>query len=383
MRRNHTTRIAFAILAIAFFATPIAARTIGITAEQFENRRFAAAPTLSQGWDAFAQTTQFLTDRMPLRKQAVETNTHIWTSVFNTDPDYSGRASLGDDRALPFAGAAGPDSGEGSEVGAGTATSSAARTGQRGWLFNDRELKDACDATHDRAILRRWGRVIRTIRASGREAAMFVAPAKASVYPEHLPDEYPGDHCALEAKERFWRLLSEEGPRDGTRELRSDLVRLKEYAGDALFYRKDTHWSTLGAMALVKAVLEELGGDIRLKPNEIVKRGTATYTGDLTVLSGRAETERAKDYAISREPGAPRVPGRTLLICDSFAGKWVRLLRPYFEHIEPVALAGVEAADMIEAMRRSDTVIIEAMETGWKNPAYSRELVYWLRWESL
>lgn len=380
MRHAPATRVVFAILAIGFFIAPVAAGIAGIAPEAFENRRFAQAPKPSQGWDAFQQATQYLIDRMPLRAQAVRANTQIWTNIFGTDPSYTRESSLANDRALPFAGTTERERSDTSAgLGVGLKGPASVKTGRAGWFYIDTEFEYACDTTPNRAILQRWGKVVRAIRASGRPAVMLVPPAKSSVYPEYLPDEYPFDHCALEGKERFWRLLSDKGPHLGVIELRSKLLRLKAYAGDALFPRKDFHWSSLGALTMVKASLDVIGAGVRLDPNEIVNRGSVSYQGDLTKLRGQPESDKRVEYGIERPPGAPRVPGRTLLICDSFAGRWLRLFKPYFEHIRPAAFSGKAALETIEAIKRSDRVIIESMEVFWKAD-YSRKLVEELRW---
>ncbi len=77
MDRRALISLAFALLAIAFFAAPVALRAVGVHANAFENRRLAEAPKLSQGWEVFQQATRFLTDRMPLREQAVRANTIV------------------------------------------------------------------------------------------------------------------------------------------------------------------------------------------------------------------------------------------------------------------------------------------------------------------
>jgi len=357
MSRTHAIRTAIAILAIAFFATPTALRAAGVRDEAFENRRFADAPKLSQGWDAFGQTTQFLIDRMPLRARAVEANTRIWTDVFDTDPRYAGQQTLAGDQALPFAGTIGGQTAAGRS---NDNTAAAVETGQKGWLYNWLELSCESPASIDR-LVRRWGQLAQAIREAGHRSTMLVAPYKASVYPEYLPDEYPSDECALESKTQLWRALARDGPAAGIHELRTELLRLKEYAGDGLFERRDTHWSTLGAMTLVGTALEEIGGDVRLDPEEIVDRGMVTYRADLDIVGGYPQPSKRHEYGIARAPGAPRVPGRTLLICDSFGYKWIRLFKPYFEHIRYVSWTD-GADEILKEIARSDRVIVEVGE---------------------
>jgi hypothetical protein len=360
-RTTKAIRLLFAILAIGFFAAPIAARTLGITAEAFENRRFADPPKLSQGWNGFQQTTQYLTDRMPLRAQAVRANTQIWTDVFGTDPSYTRDSTLAKDQALPFAGAIERDDGEVriGRDGGGPTTSS---TGSGGWLYLQDEFSVACEHPVSAALaLRRWGKLMRVVRADGRPAVALIAPHKASVYPEYAPEQSFID-CARKAKADLWQRLARDGPKLGVLGLRNRMLEVKQYAGGGLFQRKDSHWSTLGALVLVDAALDELGDGVELKPSEIVERGSVPYTGDLTVLNGSSQVDRRDEYGIARARGAPRVPGRTVLICDSFGYGWIRLFKPYFEDISYVSW--YEPPDVIAAaIRRADRVILEANET--------------------
>lgn len=368
-------RVLFAALAIGFFAAPIAARVAGVTADTFENRKLADAPKLSQGWNAFQQTSRYLTDRMPLRAQAVRANTRIWTDVLGTDPRYGQQTALAQDEALPFAGAI--EDGAGARLaqgGGGLRGPAAARTGRGGWLYVPMEFSVACDkSVPDELVLQRWARLVDAIRAKGRKTALFVVPHKASVYPEHLPESYPHEDCALPAKERFWRLLSSDGPALDVHELRSELLRLKENAGDGLFQRTDMHWSTLGALTLVRTVLDELGEGVRLEPSEIVPLGSATYTGDLSLASGDPRADKRIDYGIERAAGAARVPGRTLVICDSFAYIWMRLFEPYFEDVRHVSWYGSDRR-ILDAVRQSDRVIVETDEVLMKVQARPDEM---------
>jgi alginate O-acetyltransferase complex protein AlgJ len=374
MRRQPALRTAFATLAVAFFATPIILAALGVSAERFENRRLADAPKPSQGWNAFQQTGQFLTDRMPLRAQAVRANTRIWQDVFDTDPRLTAAGELADDQALPFAG-------EANEVRNGRRDPRLARRGDRagqaevdgaqslivtgrdGWLYMNAELSAAClPPRAKRAALARWRSFVATVAGDSRRAFMLIAPDKASVYPEHLPAAYPNDSCALDGKDELWRLV-ERRERAGSpiRGLRADLLRRKVAEGDDLYQRKDQHWSTAGALSLVAAALKAVGGRVRMQPSEIVNRRTVAYTGDLTTLVGRPETDERVEVDIRREAGAPRVPGRTLLIGDSFGYRWVRLFRPYFGDVRQVRWydSGYRIAKAVE---RSDIVVIEAVE---------------------
>ena len=124
----------FAIAAVVFFATPVAARVVGVKAEPFENRRLAEAPSLDDGWNVFDRATRFLTDRMPLREEAVRANTRISQDLFDTTPRYG----EGDGRGLPFAGSGG----RGPQVR--NFDGFRVATGRDGWLYLADEPDRAC-----------------------------------------------------------------------------------------------------------------------------------------------------------------------------------------------------------------------------------------------
>ncbi len=357
MATGKTIRIAFAFLAIGFFATPIAARLTGVEAEQFENRRLAVAPEPSQGWDAFQQTSRYLTDHMPLREQAVRLNTTVWRDVFGTDPRYDGQPTLTDDQALPFAGSIERD-----PLAKRAAGAARAQSGKGGWAYVEEEFEYDCISTQEsRAVLQRWARVVQAIRDEGHDSAMVLTPSKGSIYPEHLPDSYTNDHCSPAGKRRFWKVVTDEGPALGVSELRNELVRLKERAGNGLFQRTDSHWTTLGATTLVTSALDAIGGDVELKRSEIVSRDSVSYTGDLSIVGGSQKTDTRAEFAIVRERDAPRVPGKTLLVCDSFAYLWLRLFKPYFDDIHYISLRE-SPSEIAAEVERADTVIVEANE---------------------
>ena len=359
MNPKHATRILFAILAIAFFATPIAARMLGITAQSFENRRFAQPPKPSQGWNAFQQTTQYLIDRMPLRAQAVQANTHIWENILNTTPRYNQQTQLGDDQALPFAGTAEGDAG----TGQGPTTAAQVLSGRDGWLYLAGEQQNACtpplpfDET-----LRRWAELVEAVRASGRRAVLIVAPDKASVYPEHLPDEFPSEDCARQGKDDFWGLYEAIGPGLGVVPLRQRLLRAKQRERELVYLRKDSHWNAIGSLEMVREVLDRFGGDrVRVGPRD-VKRSVGTYQGDLTTLLGAPETDTRPDRIVAPVAGSARIPGRSLLVGDSFGALVFPQLTPYFAELRSAPWVGTLRERLLDEIAAAETVVFETVE---------------------
>jgi hypothetical protein len=67
------------------------------------------------------------------------------------------------------------------------------------------------------------------------------------------------------------------------------------------------------------SALPALSHTVRVLPTEILNRGPIRYSGDLLGLLGQSGSEIAPTRAISRLPGAPLVPDRTVLVGDSYA----------------------------------------------------------------
>lgn len=355
MRRSTTVRVAFAILAIGFFATPILLRGVGVTATAFENRRFADPPRLSQGWDAFQQTSRYLTDRLPLREQAVRANTELWQTFFGTAPRYGASGETG---ALPFAGKA-----EGGPRGDARPGGQAAQVlpGRDGWLFLKGELERACTPVLPfGAALERWRSLVAIVRASGRQAVLMVPPDKGSIYGEYLP---AGDltDCARRAKSGFWRLLAREPRASGVVQLERTLAAKKRRGGQLLYSKKDSHWTSAGSLELVRAVLERLGRGVRLKRREVVGLPKEEYVGDLTVLRGESAKDIRPAQTVRRAPGARRVPGRTLFLRDSFGDGALPFLSLYFADLRKTTWL-VAPAQLARAIARADAVIFESVE---------------------
>jgi hypothetical protein len=352
------------VLAIAFFATPLALRAVGVTARPFENRALAGAPRLSQGWNAFDQASRFFVDRMPLREQAVRANTWLSRHIFDTTPRYGqGAFAAAAQSGLPFGQPLAPRAGVPRPAANQPAPAgNHALVGRDGWLYLQGELDRACyQFIPYAAALSRWEQVVAAVRASGRRAVLIVVPDKSSVYPEHLPQSFGQKQCAETNRRILWGLVDQAAPR-GVVGLRPALLAAKRSAGDGLFRRKDSHWSTLGSLALVSAALEHVGRGVRLRPSEISDPGPGTYTGDLTTLVGAAEQDRTQRRDIRRAPGARRVPGRTLFVYDSYGQIALSQLAPFFANLRLVDWSQTGAAGVADEVTRADTVIFETVE---------------------
>jgi alginate O-acetyltransferase complex protein AlgJ len=350
-----SARTVVTTIALLFFFAPIGLRVVGVTAQPFENRRLASFPELSQGWDALDQGTRFFVDRMPLREQAVRADSWISSNVFGTEPA-AGRATARDAAGLPFKAPAAKQ-----PAPAAPPPGDKALAGKRGWLYLDGELVRTCQLFIDwRQALARWQRMAAIIRASGRRVLVVFPPDKSTIHPEHLPDSFTQRDCLAPGKRAAWQAI--EGARDpAIVGLRRTMLATKRQPPDEAYYRKDTHWNTKGGTLAVQEMLRQLGGTVRMRRDEIVE-GRAEYHGDLSTLNGTPESDTAPAWSIRRRRGAPRLPGRTLFVYDSYGTAMQDALSPYARSLTLLGWYNTPAADIIAAIRRADTVLLETVE---------------------
>jgi hypothetical protein len=353
--RSVSVRHVVAVLALAFFCAPLALRAVGMTAREFENRPMATFPKLSQGWDALEQGKRFLVDRLPLREQAVRADAWISSDIFDTDPA-AGRAGAKGPAGLPApkpppAAAAAPAP-AGDKPVAGT----------DGWLFLEGEFVRACAPfiAWPKAMLR-WERLAAVIRRSGRRVVLVFPPDKSTIHPEYLPASFAQRACLGPGHDAAWAAI--EGATDpAVLGLRRAMLAAKAPGTSGPYYRKDTHWNTMGGTIGVRELLERLGvPGVRMRDDEIVK-GREEYGGDLATLSGAPQTDTAPQWTIRRRAGARRLPGRTLFLHDSYGNAMQDALVGYLADPALLEWYGKSPAALIAAIRGADTVVLETVE---------------------
>jgi hypothetical protein len=354
-------RLLFALLALLFFATPVALRAVGVTARAFENRRLAEAPKVSQGFDAFPQASRFFVDRLPLREQAVRANTWVSRSIFGTTPIYARRQDDPSAGALPF----GAPQAEPAKPAGGTTTQpppgQRAIDGRDGWIFLDGELFRACSffIPYPKAM-DRWVEMVRIIRNSGRRVVLVIPPDKSTIYPEKIGDKNPAADCMPKRRAAAWRAMESTGDPDIV-PLRRPLLARKRSGSEELYKRKDTHWNGAGAEIYVRETLRALDTDVQVADGEF-RPVEQEYQGDLTGLVGAPEKDTTPSRKLVRAPDAPAIPGRTLLLYDSFGNAALDYLRPYFASLDPYLWVGSTPEERIRRIAAADTVVLECVE---------------------
>jgi alginate O-acetyltransferase complex protein AlgJ len=374
-----------ALLAVAFFCAPLALRAVGVQARPFENRRLASPPRLSQGWEAFDQTTRFLVDRMPLRETAVQANTWVWLNVYGRAPDY-GRSRASAHAALPFVEPGGDDEKQKSSEGR-TVTISEGTTALQGrgpWMYLQEELGNACTFFIDWAeAIKRYERLVAILRASGKRVVFVIPPNKSTLYPEYLPSSYKFKDCFPAGIKDVWRKI--EATKDpGVVGLRKTLLAAKAPPPEQSYHVNDTHWNSKAAVLSVRAILQRLGGPVQVSNREI-RKTHVNWLGDLSKNIGAPKRFRSPVWEVSRTggesasstvkigkaeqiifrrlPGSARsIPGRTLFLDDSYGHVMMPALSKYTSELRVMLWDLTPESTLIEEMAKADTLILEKVE---------------------
>lgn len=342
-------------LIIAWFAAvlgvPMVATLAGAGRSTVDNRGAADAPAWDDGAAlgdvaTYEQLGRYVSDRFALRSVAVRSAARLDELLWRAD-------------------------------------TAQVRRGRDGWLFLDASLRRWCEAPlAPLDAIEAFERTIASLEAGGRRGLLAIAPEKSSIYPGQLSDRAARDGaCSAE-------LVAEARADLAGRPWYVDLYEpLLAAAGDAqavgaapLYHPRDTHWSPQGAALYAAAVVAAL--DPAAWTASALEAGAPRdFVPDLTRLLGLARTERETPLLV-RRPGvhtersaedpptfrstsdasSPLVPGRTVVVHDSFGLGAFDLLAPSFAEVTFVHWDELERAEVAALLDAADTVVIEVAE---------------------
>ena len=269
------------------------------------------------------------------------------------------------------------------DVALGDSPSEEVTLGANGWLYYTFSLTRPClspdDVTHFVDIVSRSERAVAT---TGRRLLLGVAPDKATIVPEFLPDTETCVHDVASSLE------SADTP-DSFITVWDDMRKARA-TDRPIYFRLDTHWTNQGASVMGAAFIEmlESGG---WEEDAVVELDTVDHEGDLTVLLGLPATEpaveletRFPDTALTREirkletatgneyervvavdfsiDRDPVVPGQTLVMHDSYGWALTPMIAPYFESAAFIAEVDPGAGHMWVDLNAADTVVFEIVQ---------------------
>jgi alginate O-acetyltransferase complex protein AlgJ len=258
--------------------------------------------------------------------------------------------------------------------------------GRDGFLFFGADFDLSCGSgqTFDRD-LEQLGEVAGIIAASGREVVWTVAPDKSTALVDRLPESTPHDACFRDNQRWQEHLLGEVTEEHYVDSLA--LLRSADEAGEQVFWRGDSHWTSYGASLWLRELVERL--DPTLAERLEVTDGTAERTGDLYVEAGRDDVEQARSAAFATgatveavpdgpvfDPGRDEWgplqwrsrpaeglhPGRTLVIGDSFSYAAIDLTMPLFARGDFAWFQYFTDEELAAQVAAADTVVLEVSQ---------------------
>ncbi len=345
------------IVAVGFVVVlmlPAALFAGGVRPASIENRAQATFPPITRAGLAnpgfYAAIDRFLVDNLPLRNEAVETHAQI------------------------------------AQVLGGTTDPQVVR-GRGDWLFLRGEMEPQCDFTAVQ-LLDQLDRAAAGLAASGRAFRYVVAPDKHGIYPDRvLPDPAAAAPCS-DAQRANLRAGMIARPTAAVELWTATLAARAADPNAPLYYVQDEHWTPLGAVPGIKALVESLAPGV-WRDAEATVSGTERHTADLSRLIGLprdeiiprvvmrpgvtvdrrlletpVHVEHARDIPWFTVRGTSRVvPGRTLFVYDSFYGTVMPRIAPWFEESVWVHQGDLfNHPELASALPAFDTVVFQRVE---------------------
>ena len=258
--------------------------------------------------------------------------------------------------------------------------------GLDGELFYGADFDVACGiGGGTSSAMQMVSKLAKVIEKSGRRVIWTAAPSKTSV----LADKIDRDALPHGACDEFG-LAAQQQVVDSVKD-RNFLPLRQRLAKDPrqMYFKTDPHWTTVGASVFARAVAGELSAKVaraqRYSYGTETRVGlfnslrgidtpelaeTAVPAGKVTVRTAKGSVEDwagypdlALDHAWDSSPRQRTWPGRTLLLGDSFMMFALESMRPVFRHGRFIWVDHVDRAHVIQAIKQSDTVVIEVLQT--------------------
>lgn len=264
------------------------------------------------------------------------------------------------------------------DVALGDSPSEEVTLGTNGWLYYTFSLSRPCLAPQEvAAFADTVARAERAVAATGRTLIVAIAPDKATIIPDFLPDD---DTCVNEVADQLHQLEGPEALLTVWEKMRT--ARAKERP---IYFRLDTHWTNEGAGVMAKAIVDKMVPD-GWSEAAVTKLATVDHEGDLTVLLGLPSTEPADELATvlpsneqTREvrtlvtasgaeydkvvavdfsvTGEPVVTGHAVVMHDSYGWALTPMLSPYFETASFVAEPDPAVGHMWDDLAAAETIV--------------------------
>ncbi|CAM2770015.1 hypothetical protein SAXI111661_00155 [Saccharomonospora xinjiangensis] len=283
-RPRHAKRQTVALVCAAvFFAAPALSFALGARPTEFENRSLTPFPSPGDGWSFFTDLAPWATDHLVLREQAVHAADAVSRGVFGEPAPFGNNHHEANPIESPPS--------RPRELHYPTVLE-----GKDGWLYLGEEIASHCEQDQPLAqTVAQLRRLRDGVEATGRKFVLVVAPDKATLVPEYLPERYVGKDCHRRAVDEFWRTMSAQ---DYVIDLRDELAAWGTQLGEPVYGPQDAHWSDEGGVLMARTVAEKLRPGI--SASWAVTPGEAwRVPADLPPLMGRSGETIGRHYAVA------------------------------------------------------------------------------------
>ncbi len=258
------------------------------------------------------------------------------------------------------------------------------------WLFIRSELIPRCTYKAD-DITAMLDEMSAAFTAAQKDFRFIVIPDKHTIYPDRLPTNTDRPTpCSDEQRTAMRADLAERSAWaiDGWGPLLA--ARAADPTGIRLYHSQDSHWTPAGANHAIKALVQAIEPDA-WNDAEVVQTGTKKAPQDLARQLGLSRTEETPQfqtragvdidrqkvdvpfelknaqavYRITASGDGPFIPGRTVIVYDSFFGITMAQVAPFFKESIWIHEADLkDHPELASSVGPVDRVILERVERG-------------------
>lgn len=297
--RHGKRQLTALISALVFFATPTLMWVVGMRPSEIENHELASFPSPGDGWGFFTGLEGWATDNLVFREEAISAADWVSRTFFGEPApfDQGGGTPTGPLPGTPGEKDTDPEPGQNGPIdtppGSDQGGYRQVVEGAEGWLYFGGDALAKCKPIKPLSeTIGQLAKLRDVVERSGRTFVLVVVPDKTTMVPEYLPERYPYKDCATPIGPQLWQQSIEVA---GSLDLRPRLDAAAQRYGRPLYYPQDTHWSTEGALEMVKAVAQDIKPGVADKWR-IQRKSDSQVPADLPKLAGRSGDNHVITY---------------------------------------------------------------------------------------
>lgn len=312
--RHGKRQLTALISALVFFATPTLMWVVGMRPSEIENHELASFPSISDGWGLFTGMEGWATDNLVFREEAISAADWVSRTFFGEPAPFDqGGTPTGPLPGTPEEKGTTTEPEENGPIDVPRGSDSGGYRqvveGAEGWLYFGGDALSKCEPI--KPLSQTIGQLTKlrdAVERSGRTFVLVVVPDKTTMVSEYLPERYPYKDCAAPVGPQLWQQSIGVA---GSLDLRPRLAAAAQRYGRPLYYPQDTHWSTEGALEMIKAVAQDVKPGVAEKWR-IQRKDEELVEADLPRLVGRNGDNKVINYRFKPDGRADRARNPTI-----------------------------------------------------------------------